>query len=278
GTLESLDLSMQGYIIKIAEEVGNYIDTFRFRQAADTFGEFTRFCNKYFNDKAPWKTRKEEPGTCATTLNLCAQACYAISVVMWPVMPFSAEKLWAQLGLSTDWKDHPWDQDFIAEKNLPAGHRLGKVEVLFPKIEDSLIDEQIAALEKAKAASSGKAAVEKEVEQAETIDFDQFAAVDIRVAQVKAAEEVPKSKRLLKLTLDVGELGERTVAAGIREHYEAGELVGRKVLIVVNLEPRKVMGVTSQGMILAACTAAGQELGLTTVDPTKDLPPGTRIS
>ncbi|MEA1996651.1 MAG: methionine--tRNA ligase [Gemmatimonadota bacterium] len=259
-----------------AKNMGYFLDSFLFRTAAYTFGEFSRFCNKYFNDKAPWKTRKTDIEDCATTLNLCAQAAYAISVIMWPIMPFSAEKLWAQLGLSTDRRDHAWADD-LSDK-LEPGHRLGPVEVLFPKIEDSQIEVQEVLYRGGAETASVREKPEEEREEevfAETIDFDLFSKVDIRVAVVKAAEAVPKSRRLIKLTLDVGPVGERTVAAGIAEHYEPSSLVGRKVLMVVNLSPRKVMGIESQGMVLAAEEEG--KLSLTGIDQAADLPPGAKI-
>ncbi|HUU26304.1 MAG TPA: methionine--tRNA ligase [archaeon] len=270
-----LDQEMLERLDKINSRIGEYLDSFRFRAAADTFGEFARFCNKYFNDKAPWETRKSDLENCATTLNLCAQAVYALSVVMWPIMPFSSENLWAQLGLSTDWRDHKWDSDFTSY--LRPGHKIGRVEVLFPKIEDERIQEQEATYKgpATEAAKTGGKAREKEEPQP-VIEFERFAGLDIRVALVKAAEPVSGSDKLLKLTLDVGPLGERTVAAGIAGYYQPSALLGRKVLLVANLAPRKVMGIQSQGMILSA--EHGEKLALTTIDSAVDLPPGAKIS
>jgi methionyl-tRNA synthetase len=270
GALGELDNEMLSRMEKVAVDVGDHIDHFRFRQAADTFGDFARFCNKYFNDKAPWKSRKDNIEDCATALNICSHAAYALSVAMYPIMPFSSAKIWSQLGLSEKWEDHPWSQDYSAK--MPESHKIGTVEVLFPKIED----EAIAAQE---ATYKGEQE-DKAVELTPEIAFDDFLKVDIRVALVKLAEEIPKSKKLLKLTLDVGELGERTVCAGIKGQYEPGVLVGRKVLMVANLAPRKVMGIESQGMVLAASQGKGKSetLGLSTIDPERDLPPGTRIS
>ncbi len=298
GTPGELDNEMLSRIGKVSAAVGEHIDTFHFRQAADAFGDFARFCNKYFNDKAPWKSRKSDIEDCATTLNICAHAVYAMSVAMYPIMPFSALKVWRQLGLSEKWEDHPWSQDYSAK--IPEGHRIGPVEVLFPKIDDEAIADQEATYkgnqepqkdEPAKKPKLGDEAGatreatckdDQEPKKAESakIAFDDFVKLDIRVALVKQAEEVPKSKKLLKLTLDVGELGERTVCAGIKGQYAPEALVGRKVLMVANLAPRKVMGIESRGMVLAAVDDRGgsETLGLTTVDPERDLPPGTRIS
>ena len=271
GQLGELDNEMLSRLGRVSDEVGEHIDRFHFRQAADAFGEFVRFCNKYFNDKAPWESRKKSPADCATALNVCCQAVYALSVAMYPIMPFSAENVWGQLGLSTSWKDHPWQQDYAAK--LPAGHTIGKVEVLFPKIDD-------AAIEAQEATYKGRQKEEKKVEASSTIQYDEFAKVDVRVALVTAAVEVPKSKKLLKLTLDLGPLGLRTVAAGIRGHYTPESLVGRKVLVCANLAPRTVLGIESQGMVLAAVQGEGDKetLALATIDPAVDLPPGTRIS
>jgi methionyl-tRNA synthetase len=260
--------------IDLPAQVGTCIDSFRFRAAVDCFTEFARSCNKYFNDKAPWASRGTDPADCATTLNLCVQAAHALSVAMWPLMPFSAEKLWAQLGLSTDWRDHPWEQDYA--NAIQPGHAIGKVEVLFPKIEDSRIEAGEKTY-KGQAAEPEKAAVEEEpLAPPVEVEFEDFARLDIRVAVVVAAEPVPKSDRLLKLTLDLGPLGARSVAAGIAKHYRPGELIGRKVLVAANLKPRKVRGIESRGMVLAALHE--DSLALTGIDPAKDLPPGAKIS
>ncbi len=289
---------MEMHKLILSERMGEHIDNFHFRQAADTFGDFARFCNKYFNDKAPWKSRKNDITDCATALNICAHAVYALSVAMFPIMPFSSAKIWSQLGLSEDWHDHPWSQDFSTR--LADEHKIGTVKVLFPKIDDAAIAEQeatykgdqepqeVESVKKPKIDDSAIAEqeatykVDQEPQEVETakIAFDDFVKVDIRVALVKNAEEIPKSKKLLKLTLDVGELGERTVCAGIKGQYTPEALLGRKVLMVANLAPRKVMGIESQGMVLAAARGEGKEetLGLTTIDPERDLPPGTRIS
>ena len=274
GSLSELDNQMIEALGKVVPTVGEKIDTFRFREAADSFAEFLRFCNKYFNDKAPWASRKDNLADCATTLNICVNAVYAASVAMYPIMPFSAIKIWKQLGLSEDFKDHRWQQDFAAR--LKEGDKLGEAEVLFPKIEDKLIDPVLEELARAREGGSGAAKVEQPPLQ-EEITYDDFAKLDIRVAQVKEAEKVKKSKKLLKLTLDVGALGTRTVAAGISQHYEPEELVGRKVLLLANLAPRQVMGIESQGMVLAA--TSGELLAHTMFDSAKaDLPPGSKIS
>ncbi len=272
GEPDELDRQLLAWLEgRLANELGGQLDTFRFRAAADTLTEFARFCNKYFNDKAPWAARKNDPGACATALNLSAQAVYALSVAMWPIMPFSAEKLWGQLALSADWREHPWRPDL--SQRLPAGHRLGKVEVLFPKIEDERIAEQEASY---KGAVAKKAEPQQPPLEAQ-IEFEDFKKVDLRVALVTAAEAVKGSDRLLRLSLDLGELGSRTVAAGIAAHYSPEELVGKKVLVVANLKPRKLMGFESQGMVLAA--VLGDQLALAAIDREQaDLPPGTRIS
>ncbi|MCE5269668.1 methionine--tRNA ligase, partial [bacterium] len=126
-TLGELDREMLGQLDSVAARIGELIDSFRYRAAADAFAEFARFCNKYFNDKAPWASRKNDLEGCATTLNLCVQASHALSMVMWPIMPFSAENLWGQLGLSTDWREHPWEQDYANASQ--SGHALGEVKV-----------------------------------------------------------------------------------------------------------------------------------------------------
>jgi len=268
-----LDLEMIERLNGVAAQIGSLIDTFRFRAASDLFGDFARFCNKYFNDKAPWETRKSAPNDCAATLNLSAQAVYALSVVMWPIMPFSAENIWSQLGLSTDWRDHPWESDLA--NRLAPGHRIGKPEVLFPKIDDTKIEEQEASYKGKSQAAPVKKEKKKE-EVSPVIDFAEFSKVDIRVALVKAAEAVKGSKKLLKLTLDLGELGERVIAAGIAEFYDPSSLLGRKILVAANLAPRKVMGIESQGMVLTA--ESGGKFSLTGIDSARDLPPGAKIS
>ncbi|MCE5273465.1 methionine--tRNA ligase subunit beta, partial [bacterium] len=272
-TLGELDREMLGQLDSVAARIGELIDSFRYRAAADAFAEFARFCNKYFNDKAPWASRKNDMADCATTLNLCVQAAHALSMVMWPIMPFSAENLWGQLGLSTDWREHPWEQDYA--NAIQSGHALGEVKVLFPKIEDSQIEaEEKAIKDRAVTVEAPKKAESEPIEP--PLDFGDFRKVDIRVALVTAAEPVKGSDKLLRLSLDLGPLGARTVAAGIAKHYRPEELIGRKVLMVANLKPRQVMGFESQGMVLAAVT--GDTLALSGIDTAKALAPGARIS
>jgi methionyl-tRNA synthetase len=192
----------------------------------------------------PWKIQATEPERVRTIMYVALQICAKISIVMDVFLPFTASKLRGMLNLP----QLTWD-DLNQEHILVAGHRINEAVILFQKIEDAEIDAQIQKLEASKLANS---TANKTVPAAkEVVSFEQFSAMDIRVATITAAESVPKTKKLLKLTLDTG-LDTRTVVSGIAEHFSPKDIIGQQVCLLANLAPREIKGIQSQGMILMA--------------------------
>ncbi len=250
--------------IKVALEEN--IETYRFREALKEAMNIARLGNKYLADTEPWKVVKTDPERVKTILNVALQIVANTAVAIEPFMPFSAEKITSMLAVDRlQW-------DMIGRTDLvPAGHTIGKAELLFEKIEDEVIERQVKKLEDAKAANL--AANAEVPEQKESVTFDDFGKMDIRVSTVVAAEKVAKTKKLLKLTVDTG-IDTRTIVSGIAEYYTPEELVGRQILVLVNLQPRELKGITSQGMILMSADATGR---LTLLAPTDKVPNGSQV-
>jgi len=253
-----------------AEKVRGFIRGYEFRKALFEVMELARAGNKYIDERQPWRTRKEAPEECSATLRAAAKLLAVIAYISWPFMPDTAEALWNMLGMKQKLVEVNWDE--VGDIRIEPDQRLGPVKVLFDKIPDEVIEEEIARL-KAAFPKEGKRAAGL-VEPAENVaDFEHFAALDIRAGKVVSAEAVPKAKKLLRLEVDIG-WETRQVVAGIAGHYKPEDIVGKTVAVVVNLEPRKIMKIESQGMLLAA--THGDRMSLLTLDT--DLPPGAKIS
>lgn len=213
---------------------------------------FARIGNKYLADTEPWKVVKSDPERVKTILNIALQITANTAVAIEPFMPFSAARILGMLSA----EPFGWERLGSMEM-LAAGHRIGEPALLFEKIEDEVIDRQLAKLAATKELNA-RAEAEKNVEkQKDTVQFDDFGRMDIRVATVLAAEKVAKTKKLLKLTVDTG-IDRREIVSGIAEHFAPEELVGRQVLVLVNLAPRTLKGIESRGMILMAEDADGK--------------------
>lgn len=269
GDLDDLDNWMLDILKTAPARIGQELDNFQVRKAATAFMDVARASNKYFNDQEPWRTLKENKSKCATTINICMQACQTLAVLMEPILPFSAEKLWRILGNEGSVHDQAWDE--ISSSQLPVGHKLGKVEILFQKMDKKLIQPEIERLQKI--AEELKPQEEKMQEEKSKISFDEFSRLDLRVARVLHAEKVKKADKLLKLDIDLGD-EKRTIVAGIAQHYSADEMIGRKIVIVANLEPAKIRGIESNGMLLAAEDDDGH---LSTLTVTDDIHTGAKI-
>ena len=249
-----LDRETLAKLAEFPERIGQSYERFRIREAVFETMNLARLGNKYFNDSEPWKTRKTDREACGNTINVSLQICAALSVLMEPVLPFSAAKVQAMLNLDGIRASVPggapdaaigWDE--AGQSLLQEGHALGTPEILFRKVEDDAIDAQIAKL-----AAAGTDDAEPEVPYEppkDVIEYDDFAKLDLRMGTVTAAERVPKSKKLLRLEVDLG-FEQRQVLAGAAEHFNPADLVGRRVIAVANLKPRKMMGLESQGMLL----------------------------
>ncbi len=266
GELTDYDKEILAELPKIKVALEENIETYRFREALKEAMNIARLGNKYLADTEPWKVVKTDPERVKTILNVALQIVANTAVAIEPFMPFSAEKITTMLAVDRlQW-------DMIGRTDLvPAGHTIGKAELLFEKIEDEVIERQVKKLADAKAANL--AANAEVPEQKESVTFDDFGKMDIRVSTVVAAEKVAKTKKLLKLTVDTG-IDTRTIVSGIAEYYTPEELVGRQILVLVNLLPRELKGITSQGMILMSADATGR---LTLLAPTDKVPNGSQV-
>mgnify|MGYP000218171756 FL=1 len=266
GELTDYDKETLASIDKIKAEVEKSIDNFRIRESLKNAMDLARLGNKYLADEEPWKVIKTDEARVKTILNICLQITANLTICLEPFLPFSMEKLRGFINFE---KMH-WDKLANTEL-LPVGHKVNKPELLFEKIDDKVIDAQLQKLlntRKANELAEAKAAPAKD-----NIQFDDFAAMDIRSGTVVECEKVAKTKKLLKLKIDTG-IDQRTVVSGIAEYYQPEELVGKQVSILVNLEPKKLRGIESQGMILCAEDADGS---LSIVSPDKIVKNGSEI-
>ena len=229
-------------------QIADLIRRNRFRDALQAAMSIARLGNKYMTEQEPWKAYKTDPARTAVILNTCIQVTANCAVLMEPFLPKTARKLQGALGLSdAAWADA--DPAMIA-----AGSTLSELPILFEKVDPEVVEAQVAKLETARAeATGGRATCEP---QKDIMTFEDFQKLDLRVGEVIACERVPKADRLLNLTIRTG-LDERTVLSGIAEHFTPEEVVGRRVTLLVNLAPRKIRGIESQGMVLMAETTDG---------------------
>ena len=266
GELTDFDKEILAELPKLRASVEENIENYRFREALKEAMNIARLGNKYLADTEPWKVIKTDEARVATILNVALQITANLAVVIEPFMPFTTAKLLRMLGVEKINWEKAGASDILA-----AGHTLGKAELLFEKIEDSVIEAQVAKLQAAKAANEA-AAKPVEPQKAE-ISFDDFEKLDIRIGTVLEAEKVAKTKKLLKLLVDTG-IDRRTIVSGIAEHFSPEELVGRQVMVLVNLAPRELKGIESRGMILMAEDATGK---LVMVPPTEPVRNGSQV-
>jgi len=259
GKLEKIDEDMLNEIGGYPKRIAELFEKFKIRDGVNEMMNLARDGNKYFNDSEPWITIKSNKEKCGTTLNVCLQAIYTLAELFYPVIPFSSEKLFKLLNKKpVEWKES--GKSFLKE-----GHQINSAEILFPKIEDEVIEEQISKL--------GNTNTENVKVVDELISYDDFMKTKLKVAEILSAEKIAKSKKLMKLKVMLDD-GERQVVAGIAEHYNPEELVGKKVIVVANLQPAKLMGEESNGMILAVDKEAG---GLQVVTLDNSVKNGTRV-
>ena len=266
GELTDYDRETLAEMPKIRKALEENIEGYRFREALKEAMNLARLGNKYLADTEPWKVVKTDPERVKTILNIALQITAELSIAIEPFMPFSAAKIIKMLNIEKlDWER-------LGEPEvLPAGHVIGKAELLFEKIEDSVVEAQVAKLQATKAANE---AAEKTAEpQKAECSFDDFQKMDIRVSTILAAEKVAKTKKLLKLTVDTG-IDTREIVSGIAEHFTPEELVGRQVLVLVNLAPRELKGTLSRGMVLMAEDADGK---LVLLSPDKEVKSGSIV-
>lgn len=297
---ESVDTEALEEVKAARRELEAQISSFHFREALKAAMNIARIGNKYISDTEPWKVAKTDMDRTASILHTSLQICADLAIAFEPFLPFSCEKLRKMLnvGISAGF-DHrsgegtptvnfysagegcalhtvsegvapssdgivlTWD-DLGSDVLLPAGHQLGEAQLLFSKIEDEVVNAQIAKLQATKAANEAAAAAKAAEEAArhieplkEEISFEDFDKMDIRTANVLAAERVPKTDKLLKLTIDTG-IDQRVIVSGIAEYYSPEDMLGRQICILANLKPRMIRGIESRGMILMARQGDGK--------------------
>ncbi|HPW65962.1 MAG TPA: methionine--tRNA ligase [Salinivirgaceae bacterium] len=251
---------------EVRSKVEHALENYRFREALQEAMNLARIGNKYLTEAEPWKLFKTEPSRVATILNISLQITAGLTIILEPFLPFSSEKLRKMLNTER----LCWEKAGQTEL-LPIGHKINEPELLFEKIEDSVIEAQINRLKNIKTQNQVQNATV--AEQLPSVTFDDFTKMDIRVGKILQAEKVAKTKKLMKLLIDTG-VDQRTVVSGIAEYFEPEDVIGKQVSILINLEPREIRGIQSQGMILMAENADGR---LTFVSPQTEVKNGSTI-
>lgn len=251
--------------------IADSLERYRFREAQMALINVARLGNKYLADAEPWKLIKSDPERTATIMNVALQIAAALAVLSEPFLPFTAAKLKSILGLNHLDKPLSWTVISNNSTYLPQGHKIEQSPLLFRKIEDQEMDLQRQKLEKTKSNNHTMEAQSTPVK--DLINFDDFSKMDLRVGTIMAAEKMPKANKLLILSVDVG-VDRRTVVSGIAEHYKPEDIVGQKVCVLLNLEPRKIRGTLSQGMILMAEDEEGK---LSFLAPDAAIPSGATV-
>ena len=238
-----IDLAMLLEIAQAPARIANCYRAFRFREAVFETMNVARAANKYFNDSEPWRTRKDDPKRCATTLNICLQVVRSLAVLFEPIIPFTAAKMMNGLNVNPD-EYHGWWS--AAELSLKRGHKINEPTILFEKVTDEQVKAEVAKLGSTDGEGEGI-----EVDLKPEVTIEDVMKLDMRVATIVDAEKIKKSNKLLKLSVSIGNLT-RQIVAGIAKGHKPDDLIGKRVVVVANLKPAKLMGVESQGMLLAA--------------------------
>ncbi|MFX1365434.1 MAG: methionine--tRNA ligase [Promethearchaeota archaeon] len=256
--LDNTDKDFIQKIEEISEKIGNLLENFELRKALREIVNFGREGNIFLNEKAPWHLIKQNKNAAGQVFNLCAQAVYALAILLGPFIPETSSKILDFLNINKTIEELRWNS--IKDNILKEGHKIKVPKPLFQKLD---INELILKLENMKKNKKG----EKEL-----VSYEDFKKLDIRVAQVENIEKVPKADKLYKLSIDLGS-EKRTLVAGLAEYYKPDDLKGKKIIVLTNLEPRKLRGILSEGMLLAAVD--GENVSI--LKPDKDLPPGAKI-
>ena len=270
GELQDVDREALAQIPELKASMQKNIENYRFRDALKDAMGMARVGNKYISDTEPWKVAKTDMERTGTILNICLQICASLATAFEPFTPFAAAELRDMLNISFDWES-------VGKADiLPEGHKINPAHLLFEKIDDEQIQRQIDRLSeiRAKLEADAKAEAAKVVApQNSEVTFEAFDAMDIRTATVLEAERVPKTDKLLKLTIDTG-IDRRVIVSGIAECYTPEEMVGKQICILANLAPRTIRGIESKGMILMARQGDGKMRFIT---PAEVLTNGSQI-
>ena len=250
--MEQRDIDTLVLIKTFPNKIGASLERFRFRESLNDLMALSSIGNKYIAEEGlePWKLVKTNPEQVQNIMYVCLQLTTALAILSEPFLPHTSEKLKNILDYSSlDAESANWNRVASDEPLLPSGHKINKSELLFSKIEDEQIQAQLDKLEATKAANA--ATIPNLMPQKDETNYDDFMKMDLRVGEILTAERMPKTDKLMVMTVDTG-IDKRTIVSGIAQHFTAEELVGRKVTVLANLAPRKLRGVESQGMILLA--------------------------
>ena len=264
--LTEKDQAVLAELKSFPQDIQNSLGQYRFREALGIFINAARLGNKYLADEEPWKLFKEDPARVKTILFVASQLVANLAVLAQPFLPMTSDKLFGMLNIDKQGWDKAGDANII-----PVGHVLAEPELLFEKITDEQVEFQLQKLAAAKAQNVLNQSTTEAAK--ENISYDDFMKMDVRIGTILEAEKVAKTKKLLKLKIDTG-IDQRTVVSGIAEYFTPEEIIGKQVSILVNLEPREIKGITSQGMILMAEDADGR---LDFVNPTTSIKPGSSV-
>jgi len=269
--LEPIDNEFLETIKKLTKEAEESYGNFKLRRASQIIMDLAQAGNVYFDSKKPWQDVKS-PGTrprMETTIACCIECLKALALISYPIIPDTATHVWKMLGCEDDLLQKGWDR--ITAEQIPAGQKLSEPKILFTRIEDAQIDLEIKKLH-AMASQQKKDKPMEYMPLKPLVDIDDVRKLDLRVGLIEKAEPLPKSKKLLQLQVNLG-FEKRTVVAGISQYYQPEQLVGKKVVIVANLKPATLMGVQSQGMVLAGSLDAALE-----VVSVQNLPAGATVT
>ena len=271
GTLTEIDQKTLEELKAFPQKIANSIERYRFREASQELMNLARLGNKYLADEEPWKLIKTDQERVATIMHIALQIAASLAVVSEPLLPFTSDKLKGMLAL--DALNLNWDLLDKTDTLLPSGHQINTAELLFRRIEDEEIQAQIDKLEATKKENQAMAPSFESLK--ETINFEDFQKLDLRVGTILEAEKMPKADKLLVFKVDLG-FETRTIISGIAEHFNPEELIGKRVTVVANLAPRKLRGIESQGMILLSENNDGK---LVFVNPDEEgVPSGKTIN
>jgi methionyl-tRNA synthetase len=246
GSLNEADLALIQELKLFPQKIADLIYAYKFREAQSEVMNLARIGNKYLADQEPWKVVKNDPERVKTVINLSLQITANLSLLLLPFLPKTAKKLQQMLGIELN----DWTLGGSSEL-ITEGIKINQPEILFTKIEDSLVEFEVNKL---KSTDNNTTMFEA---QKETVSFDDFSKMDIRLGKIISAQKVEKADKLLQLTVDTG-IDQRTIVSGIAEHYSPEEVIGKTVAVLINLAPRKIRGIESQGMILMAENESGE--------------------
>ena len=258
--MQEIDLEFINKMNELVIQASQAYATFKLRRASQIIMELAQLGNTYFDAKKPWTEAKNPDAkhSLQTTVNCCLNCLKLLSLISFPIIPETANQVWNMLGFVNDLGQSRWNE--VASRPIPEGQKILEPKILFRKIEDEEVEAEVNKLHEM--ANQCKKEKEDEIQfepLKEAIDFDNFRNLDLRVGQIVEAENLPKSKKLLKLLVDLG-FEKRTIVSGISQYYKPEEIIGKKVIVVANLKPAVLMGVESQGMLLAANSKDGLEL------------------